>query len=184
MSRPNMTGPQLFDWIGNNPHEWLFCAERLLTAARVIENRRDEIGDAALARGDHSPSHPDLNTIWIPQMLTAMAIECLVKGVLLRRGKTLAKDGKLVLDEDAKAHDLVALVERVGYPRFADARQALFRLTVIALSTARYPVPMHWTMRKPELKSGWGFHEDLSWSLVFSRQCDDVINWLRTELRK
>ena len=73
---------------GNIPETWRSCADNLLAAAAVLLDQREGVARSSEPTADAWRTHP-------PElMLRGMAIECLLKALLVKRGDKLVEDGK------------------------------------------------------------------------------------------
>ena len=157
---------EAYDHIGNMPVAWL-------REARILQ-----VCSANLAK-----DCPVLNGTWIDrdwdgvlpvesfgvvQMLRGMALECLLKGLWLKAGGTLASDGLYRKIPDTRDHDLVSVSTAVSSKSHleitAPERDLLRRLSV-AISSGRYPIPKNWETQKFKHLPRGEFHSGLLWRL-------------------
>ncbi len=71
-------------------------------------------------------------------MLRACAVECLLKALLLMRGKTLAREGQY---DGPQHHKLVDHADKAGFSMTAVDRYLLERLSLWN-TIGRYPIPL------------------------------------------
>jgi hypothetical protein len=111
------------------------CAGDLLAAAAVLRERREAVNPQPVPVASEWRTHP------IELMLNGMAIECLLKALWVKRGHTLAKDGKYVPVPHAGAHDLVQLARVLHLTLSSLEKDVLRRLSHFIEYGGRYPVP-------------------------------------------
>jgi hypothetical protein len=80
-----------FDSSGNNYRAWMFMAETLLEAAKNVKKGAADEGGEEL-----HDSGLMLDTDSVYAMLLGYTIECLLKGIWVKNGNVLAKNGSLV----------------------------------------------------------------------------------------
>lgn len=80
-------------------------------------------------------------TVWIEVMLMAFGIECLIKAIWIKQGNQLARDGKYIPITKNEGHQLVKLCGAVGFALEQREADALQRMSDIAGSIGRYPIP-------------------------------------------
>ena len=105
-------------------------------------------------------------------MLTAFGIECLVKALWVKQGHEIARDGKYLPIIEKERHRLVALCQAVGIEINSREIDALQRVSDIARSIGRYPIPL----RSSEADCDWSPEDDHVIASFVSR--------LKRELRK
>ena len=122
-----------FDMTGAEPWTWLFRARGLRRSATALYRRFEEENERLLERahgGDAQALGKAKEYDLIPSclLLAALAIENLIKGVLVRVQPDTFRDGQLpkVLND----HDLERLCDRAGIPvTEPDERELLDELT-------------------------------------------------------
>ena len=130
---------------GENPGAWQASAKDLLDGAMAVKDKVYPFSNAmhSLAR--------------VEAMLLGMALECLLKGIYIRRHRVwadpakeyaLVKDGKYVGVKGAGDHDLVQLAKAAAVTLSQSERSILTRLTDF-IYAGRYPVPSHVEEMKP-----------------------------------
>ena len=130
---------------GENPGAWQASAKDLLDGAMAVKDKVYPFSNAmhSLAR--------------VEAMLLGMALECLLKGIYIRRHRVwadpakeyaLVKDGKYVGVKGAGEHDLVQLAKAAAVTLSQSERSILTRLTDF-IYAGRYPVPSHVEEMKP-----------------------------------
>ena len=122
---------------GENPAAWQAFAKDLLDGAMAVKAKVHPFDNAmhSLAR--------------VEAMLLGMALECLLKGIYIKRHRVwadpakehaLVKDGKYVRVKDAGDHDLVQLAKAAGVTLSQSERSILTRLTDFIEYAGRYPI--------------------------------------------
>jgi len=130
--------------LASQPPAWWLAARRLMRAAEVLWRAHD--ADLSKIREGQVETHKlenlELGLAWM--LLTGLALENLVKAVLLKREPELAKPGRMPEwpgKGAGKGHDLAQLFDRAGVPLSAPERDFMDRLTEFILWRGRYPVP-------------------------------------------
>ena len=128
-------------------------------------------------------------------MLYGNVVECLLKGLYLRRGNLLIEEHKSEEGDETKLkftqrhgnHDLVAIARdpNVRFELSEDERALLQRLRVYIRYAGRYPVPLKWDESKQVLRTGTGkeISRSILWSDGYKRPLDAIITRLFDELR-
>ena len=122
---------------GENPAAWQVSAKDLLDGAMAVKAKVQPFDNAmhSLAR--------------VEAMLLGMALECLLKGMYIRRHRVwadpakehaLAKDGKYVRVKCAGDHELVPLAKAAGVTLSQPEQSILTRLTDFIKYAGRYPI--------------------------------------------
>ena len=113
---------------GENPAAWQVSAKDLLDAAMAVKAKVQPFDNAMdpLAR--------------VEAMLLGMALECLLKGMYIRRRHALVKDGEYVGVKDAGAHQLLQFADAAGVTLSQPERSILTRLTDFIKYAGRYPI--------------------------------------------
>ena len=131
---------------GENPAAWQVSAKDLLDGAMAVKAKVQPFDNAMdpLAR--------------VEAMLLGMALECLLKGMYIRRHRVwadpakehaLAKDGKYVRVKGAGDHELVQLAKAAGVTLSQSERSILTRLTDFIKYAGRYPISMRVEEMRP-----------------------------------
>ena len=126
-----------YDVSGENPTAWQVSAKDLLDGAMAVKAKVHAFDNAmhSLAR--------------VEAMLLGMALECLLKGIYIKRHRVwadptkehaLAKDGKYVRVKGAGDHELVHLAKAAGVTLSQPERSILTRLTGFIKYAGRYPI--------------------------------------------
>ena len=131
---------------GENPGAWQASAKDLLDGAMAVKDKVQPFSNAmhSLAR--------------VEAMLLGMALECLLKGIYIRRHRVwadpakehaLVKDGKYVGVKGVGDHELLQLAAAAGVTVSQSERSILIRLTDFIKYAGRYPVPLYVEKMKP-----------------------------------
>ncbi len=132
-------------------------------------------GESVTADLGHRKARPfELFMPWTELMLMAFGIECLIKAVWVKGRHQLARNGKYISMIQNERHQLVKLCGVAGIPLDARETDALERITDIADTIGRYPIPR----RASQIPKG------CKWSSVDSRIVENLIVRLELELRK
>ena len=124
-----------YSMAGENPRAWQVSAQDLLDGAMAVKAKVQPFDNAM-----HSLAH-------VEAMLLGMALECLLKGIYIKRHRVwadptkehaLVKDGAYV---GARGHDLPKLADAAGVTVSLSERSILDRLTDFIVYAGRYPVP-------------------------------------------
>jgi hypothetical protein len=144
-----------FELAGQNPIAWQLQARSHLTAANVLLERAQILGDPAGggASDEHDPPHLRMKPVYL---LFGYALENLVKGLLVARGETATWAGSLeenrsaVLDKGLRHHCLTELF-RIAAVK-TDAREGrLLEDLRDAIESEKYPVGVRPRSRKRTL---------------------------------
>jgi hypothetical protein len=125
----------------------------------------------------------ELFTLWTELMLAAFGIECLIKATWVKQGHQLARNGKYVPMLQNEAHQLVPLCCVAGI--MLDAREAdvLERISIIARTIGRYPIPRRAHETRPrEFYRQTG--SPLNWSSDDDQVVENFVVRLKTSLRR
>jgi hypothetical protein len=160
--------------VGNDYRNWMHTAQALFSASTILTRERER-AFAALPPG---PSKAPINifTVWTELMLTAFGIECLIKAIWIKQGHTLARDGKYVPMPKSDTHRLVKLCGAAEIALDPRETEALERISDIAGSIGRYPIPRR--VRETDHRGG------LSWSSTEDQIIENLVVRLKRELRK
>ena len=135
------------DNTGENPLAWQASARDLLDAAKAVKGNTYDLGDGLM----HSLTA-------VQAMLLGMALECLLKGMYIKRHRVwdepdkahaIARGGKYVGVDGAGDHQLVQLAEAAAARVNDQERTTLARLTNFVLYAGRYPIPMRVQNMRP-----------------------------------
>jgi len=145
---------EMYETYGNNFRSWLISADNLLAASRVLKKQRDEFDESQLKIGD---SEPDEIKVLFPElMLRGFAIECLLKSIWLKNGGKLTANGEYKGIPGANSHDLLQLSDANKISFTKTQRDVLKRLSLIMVSSGRYPISKKWSDNKIQQLSGGG----------------------------
>lgn len=137
-----------FDTIANFPGSWASSADDLLLAADVLEGCTGDIFDV-------KREHPsDIKYIGIPKiqaMLRAMAIECLLKALLLKFGDKLANNGRYQspLKKEHQLHKLAEIISKKGLITFTNRELLLLEQASYWITSGRYPIQIKFNYLVP-----------------------------------
>jgi hypothetical protein len=139
--------------MGNDFRTWAGSASHLFGASIVLrreqENEERRVLEASTAAGVVSVA---LNTGGAQRLLTAFALEALLKAVWLKSGRELVRDGRyagLPCEQKKKWHDLAAICDDAGVSLTPSEREVLLRLSDCSRYQGRYPVSRHWENMEP-----------------------------------
>jgi hypothetical protein len=145
-----------FSWLANSPWTWLSSAESLKKAADVLRNtlwsKEEKPHDTEAAVTDR-----EMGPVYL--MLVAMAVESLIKGILI------AKDHDRYVKKDClskeickNGHDLCKLYELTGKRKWAVEAWAplLVKLSEFTINYGRYPVAKSREKMKGRVNAGYG----------------------------
>lgn len=128
--------PVVYDMTGNNFRAWHASVELLTQAAKKVkyESPPPTIGDG---EGMFS-----INGVYA--MLLGYAIECALKGLWVKAGQVIAKDGKLVRIRGVGTHQIGELLRRVREVADVEVSEielnVLDRISAFVLFAGRYPI--------------------------------------------
>ncbi len=152
-----------------------------LFAGSTILTRERERARANLRAPGKAPI--ELLTLWTELMLAAFGIECLIKATWVKQGHELARDGKYVPMRRNEGHQLVPLCQVAGIKLDVREADVLERLSIIARTIGRYPIPKRAHETRPrEFYCQTG--SPLSWSSDDDHVVESVVLRLKTELRR
>jgi hypothetical protein len=135
-----LTPQEIYDQNGNDPFSWLRTADSLLDSANIIMK---EIGEPK-----KSETKPEIIWGWIrihyvARMLRGMAFECLLKGIWVKVGHDLTKNGKYKKIPNTKNHNLLSIYNtlktRFEIELTPEEEDLLSRFSFSIIS-ARYPI--------------------------------------------
>jgi len=143
----------LFERAAAEPLTWRLTAESLAQAARVLLPSIEEHMRATLA-GEPLSGEPPLTGVYM--LLIGLAVENLVKGLLVARHDGPTSDGKLA--KDLKSHQLLDLLKRARIRLDDDQSYLVQRLEAFVVWAGRYPVPGKLDDYLPRCheSGGWG----------------------------
>jgi len=124
---------------GNSVLAWTSVAPDILAAANVLKERVDSFDLGSVAAGDSVPREALLGHVVL--MLRGMAVECLLKGLCLKRGNELVVDGKYSRVPGASDHNLCELASAVDFNVDYAEEAVLRRLSLFVQYGGRYPIP-------------------------------------------
>ena len=140
--------------LGNDYQEWIITAHALIAASAILNRERERV-ETPFKPG---PTPMESRTFWVELMLDAFGIECLIKAIWLKQGHQLARDGKYVGMMRKEGHRLERLCRAAGIVLHQREEETLVRLSDIAGSIGRYPIPS----RAPQTTAAhrWSSPED------------------------
>jgi hypothetical protein len=131
-----------FDRACNRADDWRRKADDLLSSEQILcDNCKYYNPD---------PDDPFLrgtNILWIINMLRAMAVECLLKGLWVHSGGALARNGIFTGVPGAGDHKLRSLAEKVDERiplNFSNEQLVFLDRLSFWIAGGRYPVRKHW----------------------------------------
>jgi hypothetical protein len=128
----------IYDMAGNNPNGWYASVELLAQAAKRV---RYESVPAGLPGGEEGMF--SINAVYA--MLLGYAIECALKGLWVKAGNAIAKDGKLVRIRGVGNHQIGQLLRKVQEGTNLGVSDlelnVLDRISAFVLFAGRYPIP-------------------------------------------
>jgi hypothetical protein len=129
-----------FDVIGNDPLSWMTSADELLAVARTLKHQREATNLDKLKIGDLFPDEARGGAI--ERMLQGFAVECLLKGMWVKKGNKIVSGGKQINIPGVKGqHDLQKLAKAVGFTITEEQKDILKRLTFFIKLAGSYPIP-------------------------------------------
>ena len=175
---------QGFDSQCNRASDWFGKADDLLLSSKIL---CDKCGFLNTRPDDIFAG--DSNILWVINMLRAMAIECLLKGVWLLSGEILAEDGKFRGIPGANNHKLLSLAEKVAEKidlNFSKEECILLDRLSYCITFGRYPVQKNWSIGQkiphPTGSSGVPGYE---WALPRDeRLVESIIDKLKSASKK
>ena len=175
---------QGFDSQCNRASDWFGKADDLLLSSKIL---CDKCGFLNTRPDDIFAG--DSNILWVINMLRAMAIECLLKGVWLLSGEILAEDGKFRGIPGANNHKLLSLAEKVAEKidlNFSKEECILLNRLSYCITFGRYPVQKNWSIGQkiphPTGSSGVPGYE---WALPRDeRLVESIIDKLKSASKK
>jgi hypothetical protein len=151
-----------YNKVGNDHNAWASSANDLLAASRLLGKIRAKFDIESVAAGEAIPDEGRIHPTEI--MLRGFAVECLQKGLWVKRGGTICRDGKYVGVKGAGDHDLLGLSDANNLPFSQNQRGVLKRLSIFMTSVGRYPIPRHWSNTKIQSASGGGKAPSTYWT--------------------
>lgn len=144
--------PEHYDHFANSPKLWFWKASALLRSSEELSRRSSRI--AAVRKGRSTPmrSQPakvaeEIDRHSVIQMLRAMWLESLLKGLWLKNGNKLVTGGDYEKIPGTSDHDLLSLLDavaRVTDAKFDELERHLVARLSIAIYSGRYPIPKRW----------------------------------------
>jgi len=166
--------------VGNDYRNWMHTAQTLFAGSTILTRERERA--CANLRGP-GKAPIELLTLWTELMLAAFGIECLIKATWVKQGHELAQGGKYVPMCQNERHQLVPLSQVAGIKLDVREADVLERLSIIARTIGRYPIPKHAHETCPRQ-----FYRQtgslLSWSSDDDRVVENFVRRLKIELRK
>lgn len=125
----------------------------------------------------------ELLTLWTELMLAAFGVECLIKAMWVKQGNPLARNGKYVPMLKNERHQLVSLCHVAGIVLDPCEADVLERISIIAHTIGRYPIPRRAHETRPrEFSRQTG--SPLSWSSNDDYVIENFVVRLQTGLRQ
>ena len=152
-----------------------------LFAGSTILTRERERARANLSGPGKAPI--ELLTLWTELMLASFGIECLIKATWVKQGHKLARNGKYVPMRQNEGHQLVPLCAVAGIKLNVHEADVLERLSIIARTIGRYPIPKRAHETRPrEFYRQTG--SPLSWSSDDDYVVENFVRRLKSDLRR
>ncbi len=158
--------------IGNDYEWWKITAHELFASSAILNRERERVEKTPFKPG---PSPIERRTFWVELMLDAFGIECLIKAIWLKQGHQLVRDGKYVPMPGEGGHRLEKLCRTARIPLNQREEETIARLSDIAGSIARYPIPR----RAPKSTGALGWSEPGDYEII-----ENLIARLERELQK
>ena len=132
-----------FEAAARSADRWLHTAEQLRLVADAI-GRRFTADLVRLVkrkpRAIKTYRHAESGLVFL--MLAGLALECIVKGILIKEDPSIVRDGRL--PEWLTSHNLLELLKRVDVVVDEPQREFVRRAAVAVVWEGRYPVPTRW----------------------------------------
>ena len=161
--------------LGNDQLSWDITAQELFASAAVLNRERERVEKSLKSKPYPRRVPMESKTFWVELMLAAFGIECLIKALWLKQGHALARGGKYIGMMKKEGHRLEKLCRCAGIKLKPREEETLTRLSDIAGSIGRYPIPSRVPQRAVEL--GWSDPHD--YDII-----ENIIARLERELRK
>jgi hypothetical protein len=137
-------------------------SEDLLAAAHILTDRGDAFDRDSLLPGDILPPESRVGAVCL--MLRGMAVECLLKGLWLRHGNELVRDGRYIGIPGAGDHNLVQIASAVAFAVSVEEKDVLRRLSHFIEYGGRYPIPRNADKLKLTRSPGGGSSAATTWT--------------------
>lgn len=157
--------------VGNDYPNWKHTAQELFAASDILKRERERVEPTL--RPDPAPL--EILTSWTELMLAAFGIECLIKAIWLTQGHQLARNGKYVGMMEKEGHRLEKLCRKAGIVLNEHEEEVLTRISNIAGSIGRYPIPS----RAPQTTDALWWSSPVDDDII-----ENLIVRLKIELRK
>lgn len=162
--------------MGNNPANWSASASSLFGACMILRQERQKETDRVM----RSPKPVGIvsvaiGTDGVERLLTAFALEALLKAVWVSKGNRLVREGRYIglpceNKKKPKWHNLLAMCDDAEIDLQDSERNILARLSDVARYQGRYPIALRWEQMEP--------------IFYWSEEWDEVIGKLVTKLWK
>jgi hypothetical protein len=136
--QPPAESPKAYADMAARPAVWQWVARDLLAAANALHAHRRGPGPRKRRSRSDSPSETSPAPILL---LYGMALENLLKGVLIAQGTPATVRGRL--NRKLKTHDLEKLWSMAGLPADKKVKTLLSALAWAVETGGRYPVGLH-----------------------------------------
>jgi hypothetical protein len=130
-----------YNKMGNNYAFWEWSAKGLLESAKILRREREREWRLHKGRSGGYVCPPEYFTEEVEWMLQAFAIECLLKGLFVKGGHEIVKNGKYKGVPNAGDHDLVNLAKEIMGTMSKEHNNVLRKLGLIGKTVGRYPIP-------------------------------------------
>jgi hypothetical protein len=168
-----------YDAAANQPLTWLFVADNLALAARLLE---PHFPIDLMKEMDHDRIKTGARIQGPLLMLRACGLECLLKALYVAKGNKLAEGGRY-LSPGGKDHDLVSLAQRAGFA-MSPSETALVAYLDDYITQGRYPVAKRAPEAYPVLTDGsrrsvqWSEDDEASYEPFRKRLREEVVRTL------
>jgi len=138
---------------GNSVGAWCGAGDSLIAAARILSQNFDPCLDAPVGSKitDNEKIFPSIF------LLYGFGIECLLKGLWVKNGHEIVKDGRYMGVPGASDHKLHELADATNFSLTEKERDAFISLSVIITSSGRYPVAKNWRETKIQRRTSGGY---------------------------
>lgn len=148
---------------------WVLSASGLIAGADAI---REKMTD--LLNQDAYDDSPNLMSSMF--LLYGFAIECLLKGLYVKKGNKLTSNGKYNAPPNTKSHDLVSLAQVAGFELTPDELDLLCKVSRQIKGVGRYPAGTAVEDEKPLTRSDGSWEHPGTYRSQELLLIDDVLS--------
>ena len=130
-----------FNEMANNYCFWEYSADALLKSASILRREREREIQAHKGLSGSYRCPPEYFTEEVEWMLKAFALECLLKGLLVKSGHKIAENGKLKVNRNHALKNLAINVMGENNIQ-SNLQEALRKLSAVAI-LGRYPTAVN-----------------------------------------